>query len=191
MIEAGKQEARDFDYKVVKRGREEIRGVPELLAYERNGVGKGGMRFAVPSGLANGEFSGTRQTMGQQSNDRKQAEQHGCRPGNRQMGPLALRLYSKVKPYFLEGDLHLPAPKEPLQDLTGILIELGAEQSAGFELAFGVSDQHPTEGHWGQTSVVPNRGAGSDFYETLRFAIPISNFQRLPDRVATSQDLLE
>jgi hypothetical protein len=44
---------------VVQRGREEIRGVPELLANERNGVGKGWLRFAVPSGLANGEFSGT------------------------------------------------------------------------------------------------------------------------------------
>src|SRR5450631_2044786 len=151
-------------YMLVEMGCEEIRGVPELLAYQRNGVGKGWLRLSVPSGLANGEFSRTRQAMSQQSNDGEQAEQYRCGAGNRQAGPLALCLYSQMSPDFLEGHLYLPAPKEPLQDLTGILIELGAEQSAGFELAFGVSHQHPTDGHWRQTSVIPNRGAGSDFY---------------------------
>ena len=102
--------------------------------------------------------------MSQQSDNGEQAEQHRGRSGNRQVRPLALCLYSEMNPDFLEGHFHLPAPKEPLQDLSGILVELGAEQSASFELAFGVSYQHPTDGHWRQTSVVPNRGAGSDFY---------------------------
>src|SRR5450755_4389576 len=84
LAQAGKQRARDFDYMLVEMGCEEIRGVPELLAYQRNGVGKGWLRFAVPSGLANGEFSRTRQAMSQQSNDGEQAEQHRCCAGNRQ-----------------------------------------------------------------------------------------------------------
>src|ERR1035438_5183617 len=110
LAQAGKQRARDFDYMLVEMGCEEIRGVPELLAYQRNGVGKGWLRFAVPSGLANGEFSRTRQAMSQQSNDGEQAEQHRCGAGNRQAGPLALCLYSQMSPDFLEGHLYLPAP---------------------------------------------------------------------------------
>src|SRR5450755_2774688 len=90
---------------LVEMGCEEIRGVPELLAYQRNGVGKGWLRFAVPSDLANGEFSRTRKAMSQQSNDGEQAEQHRCGAGNRQAGPLALCLYSQMSPDFLEPEL--------------------------------------------------------------------------------------
>ena len=49
---------------------------------------------------------------------------------NSQVRPLSLGLHSEVSADFLEAYFHLPAPKEPLQDLTGMLIEVGAEQGA-------------------------------------------------------------
>jgi hypothetical protein len=92
---------------------------------------------------------------------------------------------------FLEGYFNLPAPEKPLQDLTWLLIELRAEQSACFKLALGIPDQHPTDGHRGQARVVPDRGAGSHFYQTLALAVPVLNFQALPDRVPVGKNLLE
>src|SRR5437764_9676405 len=60
--------------------------------------------------------------------------------------------------HFLECHLHLPAPEEPLQNLAGMLVDLGAEQCARFEFSFRVPYQDPTDGHRRQACVIPDRG---------------------------------
>src|SRR5207248_9753974 len=52
--------------------------------------------------------------------------------------------------------------QEPFQDLARSLIEVGTEQSSRLEFAFGVPNQHPTNGQRGLAAVVPNGRAGGD-----------------------------
>ena len=75
--------------------------------------------------------------------------------------------------YFLECHLHLPAPEEPLQNLAGRPVQLRAEQGARFELALGISHQHPTDGDRRETGPVPDGSAGSQFYQAMALPIPV------------------
>src|ERR1035438_9423167 len=77
-----------------------------------------------------------------------------------------------MRPNFLEGHFHLPAQEEPLEDLSGRLVEVGAQQSSRFELAFGVPYDDPTDGHRKQPTVVPDCGAGGDLDHSRAVAIP-------------------
>ena len=52
--------------------------------------------------------------------------------------PLMLRLDSEMSSDFLKRHLLLPAPDEPLQNIARLLVGLGAEQGASFELALGI-----------------------------------------------------
>src|ERR1022692_3255739 len=96
-----------------------------------------------------------------------------------------------MSPNFLEGHFHLPAQEEPLQDLSGRLAEVGAQQSSRFELAFGISYDHPTDGQREQTTVVPDGGAGGDLDQSRAVTIPMADFQPLPVRPGIGEDLLE
>ena len=86
---------------------------------------------------------------------------------------MTLGLDAQMSADFLKGHLHLPAPQEPLQNLSGRLVELSAEQRAGFELALGISHQHPTDRDWRQAGAIPDGGAGSQFYQALTLPIPV------------------
>src|SRR3954453_7700885 len=93
--------------------------------------------------------------------------------------------------YFLKCHLDLPAPKEPLQNLPGMLVELGAEQCASFEFALRIPYQYPTDGHRRQAGVIPDRGAGRQFYQTPALSIPVIYEEPLPLCAAVAQDLLQ
>src|SRR5262245_42239034 len=93
--------------------------------------------------------------------------------------------------YFLECHLHLPAPQEPLQNLARMLVELSAEQCASFEFALWIPHQDPTDRHRRQASVIPDGGAGSQFYETPALPIPVLDKQPLPLRMTMGKDLLQ
>ena len=86
---------------------------------------------------------------------------------------MTLGLDTQMSADFLKRHLDLPAPEEPLQNVAGFLVELGAEQSASFELALGIPHQNPTDRHWRQARVIPDSGSRSQFYETRTLTIPV------------------
>jgi hypothetical protein len=115
-------------------------GVPKALAYESNGIGKGRMLLAIPGGLGDRKCSSLGETMSQQGDDGKQAEQYRRGAGNGEARPLALCFHPQMGPDLLKGDLHLPAGKEPLEDLGGVLIELGKfRRQSWHQTIYGVS----------------------------------------------------
>jgi hypothetical protein len=48
---------------------------------------------------------------------------------------------------FLKGNLQLPMRDEPLEDIDGNRIELGAEEGLGLPFADGIANQQPPDGH--------------------------------------------
>src|SRR5262249_57359610 len=91
---------------------------------------------------------------------------------NGALGPLALRLDAEMSAHFPEGDLELPAQREPADDLQRIGSEVSAQHGLGGELPQRVTDEDPANGNGRQTGVVPHRGAGEELNRPVALAIP-------------------
>ena len=102
------------------------------------------------------------QSVGGQSGPREEAQQDGSGAGDGQVGPLALGFNAQMGSSFLEGDLQLPTQDKPFQDLGRVSRRVGGQQSLGIEGTFGVSDQHPADGHRRFARAVPDGGLGSE-----------------------------
>ena len=77
-----------------------------------------------------------------------------------------------MRPHLLEGDLQLPAQHKPFEDLRRSHCRVSTEQRLGFEFAFGVSNQDPTNGYGRFAGVIPERRLGSEFHRADSAVIP-------------------
>ena len=107
------------------------------------------------------------------------------------VGPLALGFDAEMRAGFLEGDLELPARDEPLENIGGSGVEIGAEEGLWLQFAERIADQQPSNGQRGQAGVVPDGGAGGDLDDAIGAAIPEGNGVALPDRIGIEHDLAE
>src|SRR3954451_866288 len=85
---------------------EQTRLAPELPPDGSEGVGKGRVSLAVPSGRADGREDAVVEVRGEQGYEGEQPEQAGRRSGDRPVRPLAPRLDAEVIPRLAEGDFH-------------------------------------------------------------------------------------
>ncbi len=90
----------------------------------------------------------------------------------------------------LEGDLDLPAPDEPPEDVDGIGGDVSAEECLGFEVAGGIAHQYPAYRHR-RTAVVPDGGVGGDVEDLGPVSIPVGHRDRAPDGLHVVQPALE
>ena len=68
------------------------------------------------------------EVMRPEGDEREQAKQRRGGAQNGEVGPLALSFDAEMGAAFLEGDLQLPARDEPLEDIDGSGVEIGAEE---------------------------------------------------------------
>jgi hypothetical protein len=98
--------------------------------------------LGIPRGLAHWELSAKRQLVSQQANSviiENRPSNTGSSAGwPNQTTVVGSPLRGERGLLWKLTSTHLTAPEEPLQDLTGMLIELGTEQSQCFEFAFGI-----------------------------------------------------
>src|SRR4051812_42263851 len=124
------------------------------------------------------------EAVGKQGHDGEQAEQAWCGAGNRLVGPLPLGLDAEVVTDLSEGDLQLPALREPAEDLQRLLRQVGAEQGLWIEAPAGIAQQHPADRHDRQAGMTPDGGVGADLHHTLALAVPVGHGDAWPDRPA-------
>ena len=63
---------------------------------------------------------------------------------------------------FLEGDLDLPAPDEPLQHVVWRGVEIGGQEGVRVEFPGRVAHQQPADRHGRQAGVIPDGRSGGD-----------------------------
>jgi hypothetical protein len=85
--------------------------------------------------------------MGDQADERKQAQQHGGGASDRQIRLLPLGFHTQMAATFFEGHFHIPAPHKPFNNLLRSHRPIGAEKCFGAALAGGVNHQHPANRH--------------------------------------------
>ena len=124
----------------------------------------------------------TAEAAGKQGHDGEQAEQAGRGASDGLVGPLPLGLDTEVVADFSEGDLQLPALREPAEDLQRLLRQVGAEQGLRVEAPAGVAQQHPADRHDWHAGVAPDGGIGADLHHALAFAVPVGHDHALPRR---------
>ena len=120
-----------------------------MLTNKRERVRKGGQRFGIPGRLANRKGLLIQQLMSKNGHERKQAQQGGSRAQNRQVRPLALRLHAQDACAPHERSLP-PANARQTRPRS----ERGQRfdrctASLRLKLAFGVTNEHPTDGKGG------------------------------------------
>ena len=126
-----------------------------------------------------------------EGDEREQAKQRRGGAQNGEVGPLALSFDAEMGAGVLEGDLKLPAGDEPLEDIDGSGVEIGTEEGLRLEFAERIADQQPSDRHRGQTRVVPDGGAGSEFDDAIGAAIPEGDGMALPNGTGVLQHLIE
>src|SRR4051812_20370419 len=82
--------------------------------------------------------------------------------------------------YLMKGYFHLPSQHKPFQDGLGLSLLIGAQKRLGIELPLRVPNEHPTDGDWWQSVVIPHSGFARQFDRTCGRAIP-SHADALPD----------
>jgi hypothetical protein len=78
--------------------------------------------------------------MGQEGDQRKQAEQGRSGAGNGRIRPLALGFHAQMGAHLMKGDFHPPAADEPGQDLERHQVEIGRQHGLGLETAQRIAD---------------------------------------------------
>ena len=91
-----------------------------------------------------------------------------------------MRFDAEMGTNFLKGNLQLPTRDEPLENIDGSSIKIGAEESLRWQLAERIAHQQPPDGHRGQTRTVPDSRAGGDLNNTIGAAIPEGYCVTLP-----------
>src|SRR3954471_13138922 len=128
-------------------GREETLLAPELAPNRGERVGEGGPLLAIPGGGRDLQAGVAAEAVGKQGHDGEQAEQAGRGTGDGLVRPLPLGLDAEVVADLSEGDLQLPALREPADDLQRLLCQVGAEQGLWVEALARVAQQHPADRH--------------------------------------------
>jgi hypothetical protein len=135
----------------------------------------------VPARLAHRTHALRHSPMGEQRDEREQAQQRGRRPPDRRLRPLPLGFYPEVPTHLLESYFHLPAHDEPRQDPFRLGREVSAQQRLGSESALRVAHQHPTQWYRWQSRVVPDRRFRSDLEGTLSSTVPVGDCEGPPE----------
>src|SRR5271165_274595 len=162
--------------------------MPDLAAHGGNGIAEGTVSLGVPgSGRGNQRCFGC-EVMRPESNQREQAEQCWGGAHNRQIGPLTLSFDAEMGTNFLKGNLQLPTRDEPLEDIDGSGIKIGAEESLWRYFVERIAHQQPADGHRGQTPTVPDSRAGGDLNNTVGAAIPDLGSRPLGTRARAGAD---
>ena len=164
-------------------------GQPEGVPNGGNGIAEGQAGLAVPRGSP-GAGVGIEQLGRPEGRQGIHAQQHGRGAQDGQVGPLPLGLNAVVGAAFLEGDLDLPAPDEPPQDVDGVGDNIGAEEGLGFKVAGRIADQHPADRHR-RAAVIPDGGVGDDVEELCLVSVPVGHRDRAPDGRLIGQTALE
>ncbi len=163
--------------------------MPDPAAHGGDGIAEGTVRLGVPgSGRGNQRCFGG-EVVRPESNQREQAKQRRGGAHDREVGPLPLGFDAQMGTSFLKGDFHLPARDEPLEDIDGGGVEIGAEEGLRWEFTARIAHQQPANGHWGQAATVPNGGTGGDLNDTIGAAVPESDGVALPNRAGIVQHL--
>src|SRR5208282_6417890 len=102
--------------------------VPDLAAHGRNGIAEGAVSLWVPGGGGGNQRCFGCEVMRPESNQREQAERRRGRAHDRQIGPLTLSFDAEMGTDLLKGNLQLPTRDEPLEDIDGGGVEIGAEE---------------------------------------------------------------
>src|SRR5262245_16999265 len=94
---------------------------PQMVADERQGIHEGWLGFVVPGGSTTRERRpSAEEVIGEERHEGEQTEECWGGAGNCSVGPLPLRLDPKMSADLAEGDLELPAQREPADDLQRI-----------------------------------------------------------------------
>jgi len=154
------------------RGCLKSRVCPQQAPDDSDGVGEGGLAFAVPSSALD-EWCALRPlAMSNQGDERKQAEEGGCRPTDGLLRPAASGFDSQVVADLVECHLQLPPQDEPGHDLGRGGVEVRAEESLGREGVVGVADEDPANGDGRVAGAVPQRRVGDDLDGPVGLAVP-------------------
>jgi len=173
------------------RGCLKSRVCPQQAPDDSDGVGEGGLAFAVPSSALD-EWCALRPlAMSNQGDERKQAEEGGCRPTDGLLRPAASGFDSQVVADLVECHLQLPPQDEPGHDLGRGGVEVRAEESLGREGVVGVADEDPANGDGRVAGAVPQRRVGDDLDGPVGLAVPERDGQGGPDRGRITQACCE
>ena len=126
-----------------------------------------------------------------EGDERVETKQRRGGAQNCAVGPLALSFDAEMCASVLEGDLKLPAGDEPLEEIDGSGVEIGREEGLRLEFAERITDQQPSDRHRGQTPVVPDGRAGSQFDGAIGAAVPEGDGMALPGSAEIVQHMTE
>ena len=154
-----------------------------------DGVAEGQAGFGVPR-RAPGAAVCVEQSGSPEGCQGIHAQQDGCGAQDCPVGPLPLGLNTEVGAAVLEGDLDLPAPDEPPEDVDGIGGDVGAEECLGFEVAGRIAHQHPAD-RYRRAAVVPDGGVGGDVEDLGPVSVPVGHRDRAPGALRVGQPALE
>src|SRR5919108_4349953 len=119
--------------------------------------------LGIPGGLLKRDLAIRMEGMPQQNNQAVEPQQTGRTPFNRQVRPLTLRFDSQMSATLLVSDFDGPALDEVFHNLCCALGRIGRKVRPRFELALGVSREHPTNGQRIGACGIPESSARRDF----------------------------
>src|SRR5918999_117908 len=99
--------------------------IPQMASDQGNRIGKCGANVGVPSCDSDAGGFLLEKLMGNQRDNRIEAQQRWGSSGNGSRLPLALRLPSQMCPRFFKCDFHGPATDKPGQDLLRCMVQVG------------------------------------------------------------------
>ena len=105
--------ALNYDIGVVTARVVEILFGPDDPPYLRQDIGKGRFGFEVPRTALGHDRRALAEVMGDQADERKQAQQGRRGTRNGQVRPLALGLDAEMSAGLFESDFHMRAPRQP------------------------------------------------------------------------------
>src|ERR1700681_4286157 len=161
---------------------------PDFAPYRRDGIAAGENRFWIPCGGPGFELSRFGELVCAKRDDGKQSEQSWRGAQDRLVGPLTLGFDAEMGADFLEGHFDLPAAHEPGENVARTGVEIGGEESLGFEFAFGVADEQPADPHRRHAAAIPDGGAAGDLDEAIGSSVPQTDAAALPADVAIQED---
>jgi hypothetical protein len=140
-----------------------------MLTNEGQRIRKSGESFGIPGRLTTRQRLTLEQLMSKDGDQRKESEKCGGGAQDGKVGPLSLRLHSQMSSDLVKGDFHLPPQNEPFQDGLVLSLLIGTQKRLGIEQSLRVSDEHPPDGDWWQSGVIPQVSLASS---TVRVVPP-------------------
>jgi len=110
--------------------------LPDPPSHGGDGIAEGAVGLWVPGGGGGSERRVGREVMRPEGDERTEAKQRRGGAQNGEIGPLTLSFHAEMSAGVPEGDLKLPASDEPLEDVDGSGVEIGAEERLRLEFAW-------------------------------------------------------